>query len=315
VYKYLNASLKGQISITLQNVSANDDDNPYIEYTKSFTLSASDADFNYLRFDAQRGYDVYVKEVSIFKGTDNTDGFAFVAMSEPDIKTYVDSKIVTPQKLKLAVIGDSLSDVDYEPYAKWQTHLTDLYDVQTVAVAGSSYYNGSLKGGTSDHQFWNQATRINADTEAVIVFGSFNDIGFLYNGTTSLGTVDDTGTNTIGGCFNTMLTNLYAVNTGMKIVVALPTPWRGYNPMMAETNPYYQTVMGYINFLKEICKYNSIPCLELFYESDMRPWDSDFRDDYYQEADGTHPNATGHQQFIYPKMREFVNRINWYINK
>lgn len=359
-----------------------------------------------LRIRVQFGFDVEFKDIYCVEATDSTPMYKIImddtqteqmiedeTLSESDVISLIEQYApgAVDNMLKLAIIGDSLSAYDETVDKKYWYYLADKngFDIGTdhanvVAVSGSGYTNGSIFGGTRNHQFYNQATRIANDTEAVLVFGSFNDMGningrarvvnasdgIIQNVSTTRGTsgtqlsvdsttthyithnaeseiaagtyymtsggvnyqftttsacpsggkiqiylvqygeigTDDNDTDTIVGAFTAMINNLYTINPGMIIGVVAPTPWRGYCP--SNTTGGAEAAELYVSKQKELCEYYSIPFLPLYYESNLRPWDATFRTNYYNEADGTHPNNDGHELFVYPKMREFLRTIN-----
>ena len=358
------------------------------------------------KFMAQYGFDFEIKEIYIVQGTDSAPIYKIImddiqteqmieneTLSENEVIALIEqySPGATANNLKLAIIGDSLSAYDAIVDQKYWYYLAEKngYDIgidhsNVVAVSGSGYTNGSLYGGMRNHQFYNQATRISNDTDAVLVFGSFNDMGningrarvvnssdaIIQNVATTRGTSgtqlsvdsttthfithnalseipagtyyitsgavnyqftttsacpaggkiqiylvqygeigrDDNDTDTIVGAFTAMINNLYTINPGMIIGVVAPTPWQGYCP--SNNAGGAEAGEAYVNTLKELCEYYSIPFLPLYYDSNLRPWDSTFRTNYYNNADGTHPNNDGHELFVYPKMREFLRTIN-----
>ena len=212
-------------------------------------------------------------------------------------------------KLNLAIIGDSLSDSNLEPHTKYHSYLKNTYNVKVLAVSGSGYFNPS----SHNTQFYNQAKNITVDDDIILIFGSFNDMSRLYNGEVTMGTISDSGTTTIYGCINTTLDNIYNINPNAIIGLATPTPWQGMNEQMTESNPYYEFVHGYIKALKDVANKRQIPILDLFHCSNLRPWIEENRNEYYQNADGTHPNEKGHKRYLYPQFREFLRTMNWNI--
>ena len=59
---------------------------------------------------------------------------------------------------------------------------------------------------------------------------------------------------------------------------------------------------------KEIAEMWSIPYLDLFSGSNMRPWDSAFNQSYYNNSDKTHPNEDGYK-FFKNKIISFLQTI------
>ena len=85
-----------------------------------------------------------------------------------------------------------------------------------------------------------------------------------------------------------VLINIFKVNN--KIVVALitPTPWSGRWRGHSNNS---ENVIKYVQAIIDVANYYSIPCLNLFDCSNLRPWDNNFNNEYFLNADGTHPNT------------------------
>ena len=77
-------------------------------------------------------------------------------------------------------------------------------------------------------------------------------------------------------------------------------------------NPYnHPEANGYADLLESICKMRSIPFLNLYYESNLRPWDPAFVQLAYSKdagEGGIHPDETGHA-IIAPRFEAFVDTL------
>ena len=120
----------------------------------------------------------------------------------------------------------------------------------------------------------------------------------------NVGTVNDTGTDTLAGCINTTIDNLYDVMPTVNLGIISSVPWGDYNPY---TNAWANI---YVDMLKEICQNRGIPFLDLYYESNLRPWDSTFRSLMYARDGGhsTHPDENGHKLFA-PRIEAFLDKL------
>lgn len=133
----------------------------------------------------------------------------------------------------------------------------------------------------------------------VTVFGSVNDMQYV---AAALGTESDTGTETLGGCFNTLIDNLYASgNYHIGIIAPIPQGTASGNPINT-TGTFAQ----YTELLEKVCKRRGVPYLDLWHCSNMQPWDSDFASEYMQ--DETHPNTKGHAIFE-PRIKAFIKSL------
>lgn len=208
---------------------------------------------------------------------------------------------------KWVVIGDSLTEKNTRSTKFYYDYVKEWlgFDVVNMGVSGTGYKSrDDVDNPTTNGAFYQRATLIPADTDVVTIFGSFNDLtqGF------TLGTPGDTGTTTICGCMKATIEAIYTINPAMKLGIIAPCPWN-------ELNPSNANAVAYVEALHDICMQNSIPFLNLFYESGLRPWIREVRDLVYNldsETDGdfhgTHPNAIGHEM-IASKIKVFIQSL------
>ena len=66
----------------------------------------------------------------------------------------------------------------------------------------------------------------------------------------------------------------------------------------------------YVDVLIDISKKRGIPCLDLFRESGIRPWESTVRSAIYKNdnGSGTHPDSDG-QRILYPKFESLLEKL------
>lgn len=197
--------------------------------------------------------------------------------------------------LKWTGIGDSIT----ESYKVTGAHYFDLI----CASTGISFVNkgGSGTGyakGTSN--FMTRALTVDTDSDVVTFFGSGNDA----SSGLPLGAATDTGTETIAGCINTAINNLYSVMPVVQLGIITPTPWQGNMP----SNDGFME--KYSNLIVEICRLRSIPCLDLFHCSNLNPNSETVRAIAYSRDDGggTHPSEIGHA-IIAPRFLAFLESL------
>ena len=200
---------------------------------------------------------------------------------------------------KWACIGDSLTEVNSSAAKRYHDYVSDATGITVVnlGVGGTGYMNG----GTGSNPFRNRISLIPSDTDVITFFGSFNDIGE----TRPLGTKDDTGTSTIGGCINTTFDDLFTAIPLANVGVISPTPWGTAYPLDNENSNWYK----YVELLRDICYRRGIPFLDLFHASLLRPWDSEFISEAYSnDSSGVHPDENGHK-LIAPRFEGFLDSL------
>lgn len=207
---------------------------------------------------------------------------------------------ITPSKRwngkKWALIGDSITAA----YTPTGIHYFELISAATGitwenhAVSGCGYAKGT--GGN----FMSQALAVSADADVVTFFGSGNDA----SAGRPLGTATDTGTSTVAGCINTAIDNLYTIIPLAQIGIITPTPWKNNMPY---DNAWMES---YANLIVAICKLRSIPCLDLYHESNIDTNSEAVRNIAYSRDDGnaTHLNEIGHRH-IAPRIQAFLDTL------
>lgn len=154
-------------------------------------------------------------------------------------------------------------------------------------VGGSGYW----KNKNINNAFFQRIPTYTEEADVITIFGSFNDLGTEdgINGASVMGDISDTTTDTICGCINATLDAIEEYYPKAIVGIITPTPWSNSH---ASINPE-----SYVTKLKEIAEYRSIPCLDLFHSSNLRPWDESFREMFYlNKEDGAHPNTLGHKR-------------------
>jgi len=232
------------------------------------------------------------------------DNAAYILVnSHADNSAYIEIAnrlIIKPlwDGLKWVCIGDSLTernirtDVHYYDYVQNVTNIEPI----VMGVSGTGYARGS----ESQNAFYQRIMNIDTSADVVTIFGSFNDLG----SSLPLGTITDNGTNTIAGCINTTFDNLFSVMPLANLGVISPTPWESAYPGAPGNSDEY------VELLKGICERRSIPFLDMYHCSGLRPWDAAFREIAYSKDDGggTHPDETGHK-IIAPRFESFLDSL------
>lgn len=215
------------------------------------------------------------------------------------LKHYLGKKIAGKwYGKKWVCVGDSLTEVNNLTSKHYFDFVADETDISVVnmGVSGTGY----ARGQGDDNAFYQRILDCPADADVVTIFGSFNDLGAGLD----VGTYTDTGTTTLAGCINTTIDNLQSVIPTVVLGIVAPTPWQSTQPTPLSAGDTY------VNLLHDIAQHRSIPFLDLYRESNLRPWDSDFRELCYSNdgGAGTHPNELGHQ-IIAPKFEAFLDRL------
>lgn len=175
------------------------------------------------------------------------------------------------------------------------------FSVQNYGISGTGYAAQQ----ENNKAFYQRILDIQDTFDIMTIFGSVNDIATEL----PLGTYTDSGTSTIAGCINTTIDNFYSIAPFKKLGIISQPPSIGTanNGQMIGTE-----AQAYNDMLEQICKNRSIPFFNILNYSGLRPWDADYRVEYYNEDgvqdSGVHPNSKG-QKILATKIREFIKTL------
>lgn len=217
-------------------------------------------------------------------------------------------------------IGDSWTQIHADKNQSYVDYVGQITGVITTnAGAGGTGY---VTGGPDNwnNQFFKRS--IDANANLVTVFGSFND---AYDSNFKFGKQGDTDTNTLWGALKATLDHIYSLNFDAQVGLIAPGPWGAINQHLdatikmstlgshsdSEVNdmPIIDFAEKYVQTLQDFAKLNSLPFLDLYHYSGLRPWNPTFINNYYHgtnDTDTTHPNSEAMQKFIAPKVAEFI---------
>ncbi len=187
--------------------------------------------------------------------------------------------------IKWACVGDSLTARGSRTTKHYHDYVAEKTGIEVVNMGDSG--TGYGKGSDTNRAFYQRIENVPLDTDVVTIFGSGNDGSIALE----IGKSTDTGTETLCGCINTTIDNLYAILPTIQLGIVTPTPWVGNEP---SNNGF---MARYSEAIVEICKRRGIPCLDLFHCSGLRPNDANYRELVYSkdEGNGVHPNELGHK--------------------
>ena len=206
---------------------------------------------------------------------------------------------------KWCCVGDSLTEINTTTTTRYFDYIKNVTGIEIInmGVSGSGYARHQDNG----NAFYQRIDNVPIDIDVVTIFGSGND----GSAGLEIGSPSDSGTDTICGCINTTIDNLYKILPTVPLGIISPTPWSWQIPE-DETCFMYR----YSNALKAICEYRGIPFLDLFRLSAFRTMkdgavSAEIHDLLFSnDPDGncTHPNELGHK-LIAPKIKAFLESL------
>lgn len=243
-----------------------------------------------------------------------------------NVQTKLEKAVSIKEKKPLdglhwGAIGDSwtaIFDKDGKSYVNDVADITGI-TATNLGAGGTGYVTGGANNW--NNQFFKR--NIDADTDICTIFGSFND---AYYPDFKFGQKGDTDTATMWGAMLATINNCYKNNPDVLIGIISPGPWGAINPFKTDTmsklNSYSDTTINdmaindfaekYVQTMKEFAQMYSLPFLDLYHQSNLRPWNDDFINKYYHgqsATDTTHPNPNGLKKYIAPRIASFLEKI------
>ncbi|HIE4801208.1 TPA: SGNH/GDSL hydrolase family protein [Serratia marcescens] len=190
----------------------------------------------------------------------------------------------------IAVGGDSITAKNFRTKKNYHEYISDNVGGMTIynyGISGSGYYDR-----------YDLANSIAEVPDYITLFFGTNDWGMV-NNAKPLGTFGDTGTVTISGCINTCMIGVITKFFNKKIGVITPLPRANNWGSNAVPNAAGYTLEQLVSMIQRYADHYSLPCLDLYHESNL-PVYTDAGNRYYftypggTEPDGLHPNDEGH---------------------
>ncbi len=138
-----------------------------------------------------------------------------------------------------------------------------------------------------DLDFQRRAKEMDTDADFVVIFGGTNDYG---HGDAPLGVMTDRCDNTFYGSLHLLFSDIRARFTDSKIAVLTPLHRLGEDEPTAEGKAVLKT---YVEAVREVAEYYSLPVLDLFKVSGLQPAIPVIQQKFM--PDGLHPSDAGHK--------------------
>ena len=233
-----------------------------------------------------------------FLAVKSDDDTEFTLTSESKLSDYVTitSNISSESKWhnkKVAFIGDSITqginttyDNTYHQYLNAMLGFGSMY---VDGIAGSCYSSKSDYG-TSKTPIVNRCSNIPTDCDLVVIFAGTNDFGH----STPLGTISDTSDVSFYGAVISCINQIITSNPDVRLAIMTPLHRSGTTHKAENVaNDVGKVLKDYVNALREICEFYSIPIIDTYSIYGLNPSISTVYNNYI--TDGLHPNAEGHR--------------------
>ncbi len=139
------------------------------------------------------------------------------------------------------------------------------------------------------------------DADVTVMFGGTNDFG---HGDAPFGEFSDRTPDTFYGACHTVVSYLAEKAAGRPFVIVTPLHrFRTYEPTKSACG---KDLEDYVNAIKEVARYYSIPVLDLYAEYGINPVIDSLRARFM--TDGLHPSDDGHE-LLADKIISYLNNI------
>lgn len=199
-------------------------------------------------------------------------------------------------------IGDSITEHNYRSTKNYDQYLEDWLGITALnyGVSSSAYTDNEAGAGWYTKLL---ANTYPTEVDGIIIMGALND---RHN---PVGVYGDNTTATLYGTLKLFYEELISRYPNVPIVTITSTP-RDYSYGETATKSGYQNYHEWVDAVIKMSADYSIPCLDLYRLSGLRPWNTTNNLTYFSCAsapngDGVHPNALGHE-IMASKIYDFV---------
>ena len=197
---------------------------------------------------------------------------------------------------KIIFLGDSITQgcgatTGKMGYVETLKRLANLREVVNCGIGGTRIAKQTVPS-VEAHWDWDFVSRVeamDADVDAVVVFGGTNDFG---TGDAPFGKMGDTSNDTFCGACYMLMKLLLEKYPATPVVFATPLHRVGENTTIDENGRERKALSEHVDVIRKTAEQFSVPVLDLYAKSGMQP-EIDKQNEYYF-ADGLHPNDTGH---------------------
>ena len=204
------------------------------------------------------------------------------------------------------VYGDSITELNYRTAQNYQYFVASKLGIGTV----NNY-------GVSGDGFKQLADKINEKTsepDFITVFCGTNNFGCVHEQSALGNITDSSSTESVTGYIRLTIEKLLAKYPCIPIGFFTPLPRSNGNSINKQVSAGGYTMEQLADRIIEICGEYSIPVLDLYRCSNLRPWISENNAKYFScsrsvNGDGLHPNVIGHEYFIAPKVTNFIKTL------
>lgn len=204
------------------------------------------------------------------------------------VEQKIETLIPQPQDKTLGAMGDSITNAltINKPYRMWAAERMHYLNSTNYGISSTRVTKPDANGESMATRW----EKLPASLDAVVVMAGVND--YAMNNGVPLGDFDSRDNTTFYGACHQMVKGLSLKFVGKPLLVV--------PPIMAarqdKPNQYGFLLEDYAQALAEVCKYYSVPTLDLRHTSGVNPnIDQSIVDGWTRGGDGVHPNEQYHE--------------------
>lgn len=206
---------------------------------------------------------------------------------------------------KINFLGDSITEgvgtsSPENIYLNVLKRTAELAEARNYGISGTRIAKQKNPNDTWGEAFSDRFYKMDDDADVVVVFGGTNDYG---HGDAKIGTVDDKTNDTFYGACHVLFSGLIKKYPKSEIVVMTPIHRENENVGNASNN---KTLKDYVDIIKEMAEFYSIPVLDLYAMSGLQPNIPEIKEIYV--PDGLHPSDLGNQR-IADRLYSFLKNL------
>jgi len=217
--------------------------------------------------------------------------------------------------LKINFLGDSITqgagasspETVYHAVLKREAKLKEA---RNFGISGTRFalQKGTLERPKDDfvdiNSFCERFDQMTDDADVVVVFGGTNDYG---HGDAKLGGFSDRTPDTFYGACHYLFSGLIRKYLGKTIVIMTPLHRVNETKNTGDAKPMgVGTLRDYVNIIREVAEYHSLPVLDLYATSGLQPEIEEIKEKYI--PDGLHPNDNGNAVIAH-KLKTFLEAL------
>ena len=203
------------------------------------------------------------------------------------------------KNIKANFLGDSITegcgttDFATKPFHQLIAKEYGMAVARNYGIGGTRFAKQSKPSANPrwDLDFCSRFSEMDDDAQLVVLFGGTNDFG---HGDAAIGEFDDNSPDTFYGACHYLMRGLIKKYPDARIVVMTPLHRISEDTTIKENGLCGSKLEVYVNIIKEVAEFYSLPVLDLWSVSGLQPRVITIKEKYV--PDGLHPNDAGHER-------------------